>query len=218
MQRLSRFSMCRVVVDSLLSAFAFAFHAVYRLAGAKAKFLQCRSGAHGLTVESHQLDFARVLALRLPVCPSAIARIVITVVIDSIDRHFWRALAHICKEVVELLPTFANSYSASAVDVKVRGLFVRAPLNKRAPTFVSSRVAQAVALVSTPGFGVFDLKASARLCIACPQRGFPYSYLGSALAFRHNAIDLHPSRIKARLSKTSHFKQPERVAYLHRFA
>lgn len=72
-------------------------------------------------------------------CPSAIARLIVSVVVDSINRMALRWLRpHIFKKSFErITPPLAHRYSAPSVAVVALGVLVFAPLNDSVPRLVN---------------------------------------------------------------------------------
>jgi hypothetical protein len=108
-------------------------------------------------------------------CPTAISRFVVTVVVDAIERvkrtsTFARSLwtfAHVCKEILKRLPTFANDDAAHPVIRPTQVIGVRTSADHRRPCSVFSRffswTALTVCSTCQPEFlSKFNAKAPAR--------------------------------------------------------
>lgn len=86
-----------------------------------------------------------LVALLLASCgPTNVARFVVAVVIDPIKAHAFRTLAHVGKEVLEFLPTFADKDAPSTPVLKSGMGLPSAALNHRVPNVVLRRIASAV--------------------------------------------------------------------------
>lgn len=69
---------------------------------------------------------APIVFLGVPVCPPAVAGIIVPVAIDPIDRHAIRHFSHIGKEILERLPSFADRNATPAVQGIALRLWVAA--------------------------------------------------------------------------------------------
>lgn len=68
--------------------------------------------------------------------PAAIARLVVSVVVDAINgKGFWR-LAHVCQKVLETIPPFTNAYSARPVIAIIAGRWIVASPNDALPNYI----------------------------------------------------------------------------------
>jgi hypothetical protein len=81
-----------------------------------------------------------VVCLLLWSCPSAIAGLVITVNIYSVDAMFWAWLQpHILKEVIKIIPSLANRYSSPSIIMELGVIRITAPVFHTRPRFIFGR-------------------------------------------------------------------------------
>lgn len=85
-----------------------------------------------------------ILRLRPQVCPAAIIRTVIAVVITTVQRRAIRPRRHIRDESCDIVPAFAHTNAAPAVTVISGILHVVAPRHHRRPRGVKRMPVQAV--------------------------------------------------------------------------
>lgn len=110
----------------------------------------------------NQAGAAAVGCLFMLRCPAAIARLIITVVVDPINRGAFRPLTHIGKKVLKNLPSRSNGNAAPSIIVKRRVLGVATPISHRRPSAPSGGVFHPVTsiLASLRG-NFFAVKAAA---------------------------------------------------------
>lgn len=108
-----------------------------------------------------------MVAVLLGVCgPSAVARRIVTLSIrPPINLHSWRTLAHIGKEVFKRHPSRTHVDTFATVVAEHRALSVRASLNHRDPTRISS------AALTLNGMTMLKLCTSRKLLAKAPARG-----------------------------------------------
>jgi hypothetical protein len=80
-----------------------------------------------------------VIHLNSAASPTTVGRLVIAVIVDAIQGHFWRWLAHIRYEILKLLPAFANPNASAAIAGKVLVIRIPASLTHRHPYRVRPR-------------------------------------------------------------------------------
>lgn len=150
------------------------------------QLLQCS----GKSLERVQFCPALVRSLLSGVRPSAIARFVAAIRVNTINRVFARwAATHICKKGVERFePSFAHGNSAAAVSSVVASVWVTASLPNRTPRFelwgvrhaVCSRSryelfnSQAPAGMRTPQVGAVHFDRSAAVALTPVERVFRF--------------------------------------------
>ena len=84
------------------------------------------------------LSPAGVVGLLFARCPAAVARLVVPIVIDALQRVLWRGLvAHIGVKVFKLAPAFADANAAPSVPLKVLMLWIIAPMKHRIPSVMN---------------------------------------------------------------------------------
>jgi hypothetical protein len=113
--------------------------------------------------------------------PATILRLVIAVVVDTVDRMFsGRTTAHVGQECSERLPTVANADAASAVVLEPNVVRIAAPslhalpdfvFGRRLPvrTFAVTRVRAATTVISASASATQDA-TSAKLSTDCSTR------------------------------------------------
>src|SRR4051812_15268100 len=118
--------------------------------------------------------------------PAAVARLVVAVVVDAVERPVRRPLPHVAEEVLEGIPALADRDASPAVALVAGGVRGVAAVAHRAPRGVRPRALAcrlvAVLLqraVAKPGL---VLKAAARARQAPPQRVPTNHRLATALA------------------------------------
>lgn len=121
-----------------------------------------------------------IARLFLRSCPPAVIRRVIGVIVDSFKRHAWNRLAHVVKEVIEVLPSFTDFDAASAILRPVRIALVFAPSEHTGPYFIYARATHAVLHGSRQSR--FASQASATFGVAVSQGLSGECYRGAALA------------------------------------
>ena len=76
--------------------------------------------------------------------PPAVARLVVAIIVDSVERQHWRRGTHIREEVLKFAPTFTNSDASSAVMLPLFCVGVRAALPHSPPASVDAGVCHPV--------------------------------------------------------------------------
>ena len=76
--------------------------------------------------------------------PSTVARLVVAVIVNTINRFSNRWFAHIGQKVLELLPSFADSNAAAAVSAPVSVLWVGASVAHASPARINASSIHAV--------------------------------------------------------------------------
>ena len=80
--------------------------------------------------------FSGISELGLMVCPATIFRRVIAVVVDAIQGHAVRALAHVRQKIGIVTPPVTDFDPSSAIERIYISVFVVTPLDHGAPRFV----------------------------------------------------------------------------------
>lgn len=145
------------------------------------KHFCCMSKADRFSVECDANGSFLVPSLFMVWSPSAIFRRVVTVVVDSFNRMVLGCFAHIQKELLKVVsPLIANNDFASAVTMKVAGIWIIASSFHPTPDVISSALAFAVgsALVA----GGFCFKTSAATAMSASEIASSYRFNGSAFA------------------------------------
>lgn len=122
--------------------------------------------------------------------PSAISRLVISIIVDAVKGQSRRLVPHVLKKVFEFHPPLANRDSPASVIFKRRPLRVRAPLNHVPPAYVSrglplsSNLRNLRMSVSGKRFrNEYVMLTSARSSVSCNQTPIPYALCDTAFAF-----------------------------------
>jgi hypothetical protein len=84
-------------------------------------------------------SFSCVTVLDVLVSPAAISWLVISVIVDAVQRGFWRPFTHVGEEVVECSPAFAKGDSPTSVILKSVSLWIGAALLHSNPRLIGSR-------------------------------------------------------------------------------
>lgn len=92
-----------------------------------------------LVIQGQAYNIAGIKILNQRRCPSTVARLVITVVVNSVQRGSRRTLAHIGKEVLVGVPTLANTNAAPAIKLVTVVTRVIAPLPHGNPCAIGGR-------------------------------------------------------------------------------
>jgi len=123
-----------------------------------------------LSVDRQEPIAAPVRGLLLAGCPTAVGRLVVSVVVDAVDRVTpARSFSHVGQEVFERSsPSLADFDASPAVPAISDASFVLAPCDHRRPNaiLVSHRVASAMAMACIASIAVgsvLSIKAAARL-------------------------------------------------------
>jgi len=115
--------------------------------------------------------------------PAAVARFVIAVVVDAVNRQSWRAIAHVVAEVFKARPPFADGDPAATVERKVNSVRIQAAFFHCYPGSICRR--RDAAVLS----GALALQAATTCSIARGQATARHECFGAALAQAspHNA-------------------------------
>lgn len=97
----------------------------------------CTSTARRSIYESGQPMIMPVFRLIFQRNPLAIARLVITVIVDAFNRVAFRARSHVCQESLKTVPSFADLNASTAVAVKSLVFWVGASLAHHKPDRIS---------------------------------------------------------------------------------
>lgn len=87
---------------------------------------------------------AAVVRLHDTRSPSAIRRLVISVVVDAIKRHLWFRLAHVSEKVLEGQPSVTDDDASSSVFIEMLRVRIEAPLFHSEPNGMNARPGHAV--------------------------------------------------------------------------
>ena len=96
-----------------------------------------------------------VLLLLSRRCPAAIARLVVPIIVDTVEAGARRALPHVGKEVLEAIPALTDADTPASVAGVLRVVGVKTPLPHRAPDNVC-------APPRSPGLRLAVLRVSGR--------------------------------------------------------
>ena len=110
--------------------------------------------------------FSGVAALDVFARPSAVGRFVIAVVVDAIERRFWRSYSHVGKKVVEQFPRIAEGDASSSVVFKSDDIGIGAALDHATPRLISPREAALPRMGVPKPWWVVALDAAAAVCFA----------------------------------------------------
>ena len=119
--------------------------------------------------------------------PSAIARFVVAVIIDTINRHAFRHTHHVGNKILDPVPTLANDYSSAPIIFIGRMFWVVAAMNHANPAFIHFGARQVVRnFLPVKGarmlFCQLGVQASARFCAATFKSADIYGFLIAAIA------------------------------------
>ena len=106
-------------------------------------------------------DLAPVVSLLSMSCPAAITWLVVTVVVDAVERQSLLRIPHIGKEVFKVLPSRADHDSAATIAVVSGVAGARASINHVLPRPVGSAVRHGVPMAEIPLFRDVSLEATA---------------------------------------------------------
>ena len=123
------------------------------------------------STESHNLVGSSVPHLFFVRNPTAVARLVISVVVDAVNLFAWRLLFHVLQKVFKDLPSFAHFYSTSSVSSKAFDVWIRASgfhCSPNAPSFASI-TSPCVSVNKIADRSRFPAKASTRSGTTCHQ-------------------------------------------------
>lgn len=123
--------------------------------------------------------------------PSAVRRLVVSIVVYAVERVFRRwAISHVCQKIFKLEPPAADRYSTSTVIAKSFGARLVAATNHVAPDSVFVRDAASTSAVLELGlYDHLSPKASAALCVtrAEPLR-FNYRFVSASAQTNPRAV------------------------------
>lgn len=135
----------------------------------------------GLATESQQSVGACVSILFLASSPSAIAGLVVAVIVDAVNRVLGRrSRPHVRNKILEPVPSLADLDSSGSVVWVVFAISVLASLNHGCPDFVGRRVRRSVSCTSCPRKRSFE--ATAAFGVPVLDRRKPYFALVAAVA------------------------------------
>lgn len=137
------------------------------------------SESKGFPIKSNSAVIPAVVVLLDPSSPSTVAWLIVAKSIDSIKSQANRAFAHVCKKVLELVPSLANSNTSLTIFKIRRTGFVETATHHARPDVVGSGVALSVGCISidTDLPFLFDVPAPAGGGTSIPKA------LGADLAF-----------------------------------
>jgi hypothetical protein len=128
-------------------------------------------------------EFASVLILLRVCCPSAIARFVVAIVVDPVERETGRFFGHIGEKVFKTIsPSITHDNAATSVIFVIKRVFIVAtsfhirPRLKRAAPLSTNCVTMFEVYVAR----YFNQKASTRSGIATPQIACADTYFSAA--------------------------------------
>lgn len=112
-------------------------------------------------------SFSPIAGLLFPRGPFAIGRAISFAIVNSIKCFASRSNAHIGKEVLEPLPSFANGYPTATIVFVFMIIFVVASIYHASPRIVLSAFFHAMSSVSFAcNYPSFDFPASTRFSVA----------------------------------------------------
>lgn len=122
---------------------------------------------HTATLPLHRESLVgpTVPALFKTVCPTAVAWLVIAVVVDSFDAQTFWPIPHVGQEGLKYPPSIADRNSTTAVILKISVLGIGASLNHAEPGAINRGAVPAVAPVKT----------ATRSCVAAFKINGPYN-------------------------------------------
>lgn len=155
--------LARVVVNRFLAADSVRSHAFGNRTVPDAEPSGCLGCTDCFAVEQNDLRRACVIRLLSSRSPSAVFWLVIPISIrKSIQRKTTRTLAHVFKEIFELLPSIANRYACAAIFTIAGMAYVGATLVHRSPTCICLCLRHTVYSARITTISVFGSLASAR--------------------------------------------------------
>lgn len=95
--------------------------------------------------------------------PSAVGRLIVSIIVNSFNGHAFRAFAHVFKKIFKGLPSFAYFYPSCSIKGKSHSFGVLASLSHAAPNVMNCCFAFSVSRPSA-GKKHFLLQAAARFC------------------------------------------------------
>jgi len=137
-------------------------------------------------VQCQELGAPRIARLFVSWHPSTVARLVIAVVVDTLNRMTVRARIHVGLEVLEVLPSFADRNSSTSVVVELWMWLVGASTAHVFPSVINRcrLLVGAIAVLlcrSTSGADLFRSQAAAALTLASAQEMCPNGASHSAV-------------------------------------
>lgn len=126
----------------------------------------------GFTMKGKIVVVPSVPRLVLVARPLAIARFIVTVVVDTIQTCTWWLFAHISKEVGKCKPRSINFYTTPTV-VGIAGIFrISATLRHSYPRMIGrcNSFAGRMTMLGASLYRSFLLQATARLCYATAKK------------------------------------------------
>ena len=108
------------------------------------------------------LNVSSIPTLREICIPAAVARFIVTIVVNALNSKAIWAYSHISQKIIKRQPSFAHCNSTAAVVLKAGIVWVCRSLNELRPCFVRTRVTEPVLVVFRAGS--FLMKAATRLC------------------------------------------------------
>ncbi len=138
-----------------------------------------------LAVETVKQTGSHVVHLRAPISPSAIARLVIAIYVNSVNGKAFRRLTHVCKEVFKRIPSLADGYASRTIVHKSLVIRVKASFSNALPNLISAGRFGHPVLGKKPldlFGGDFFLKAPARLAYAALKLVFSNAAFRTAIA------------------------------------
>jgi hypothetical protein len=128
---------------------------------------------------------AAIVCLRRERRPSAVARLVIAVIVDAVKRQALRASAHVRQKCrIALQPASADANASAAVVCVFRRVWIRASLYRVSPCSIlfCSLAAGCIAMRATQRADRLGSKASAARCLSAAQRFCSHAERSSAVA------------------------------------
>lgn len=120
------------------------------------------------TVDGVCARCSKIIGLLNRCSPSAVSRLISSIVIDSIDGHAFRAFSHGLKKCREIIsPFIAYSYPAPSPQAVPGIFFVVAPVFHVRPNTIRPRISQSMRAHRVASN--FSLQASTRHCVPVPE-------------------------------------------------
>lgn len=105
-----------------------------------AEFIAQFRQAQPLALVGYPKGFSHVLRLLFLCRPAAVAGLIISIVVDTVERFAIRPLSHIEKKVLELCPAGANGDSATSIARVIKMVWVAATLPHGVPRSIGAAV------------------------------------------------------------------------------
>lgn len=141
---------------------------------------------HYLPVIFQLYRIAAIKALFFESRPFAIARLVMTIVVDSFYGHSWGTCTHVCRKVLETLPSIADANTTGTVPMKPAVGRQGAPRAHRGPGSIKRM------FFSPPSFSPCPFAVNKRPTISPPSTimgvAVPSRSLGRAAAFNRTCL------------------------------